>query len=120
MRMFRRLLLAAIVAALVVLSLYTFFVLHWSYSEGERAGVIQKFSRKGWVHKTWDGELAMTTVPGTAPVIWLFTVRDDAVAEQLRAVLGKRVGLHYREHRGVPSSWFGDTSYYVDSAREQP
>ena len=98
---------------LLILALYLAFVLNWSYSDGERAGYMQKFSRKGWLCKTWEGELAMTTVPGVAPVLWNFTVRDDAVAAQLNALLGKRVVLHYEEHRGIPTSCYGDTNHFV-------
>ena len=94
--------------------------LSWSYSDGERAGVLQKFSRKGWVCKTWEGELAMTTVPGVAPELWQFTVRDDQVARHINGALGKRVTLHYREHPGVPTSCFGQTRYYVDAIRPVP
>lgn len=93
---------------------YTLLALTWSYSEGERVGVLQKLSRKGWVCKTYEGELALYVVSGTSPVIWNFTVRDPKVAEQLNVVLGERVRLHYDEHRGLPSSCFGDTPYFVD------
>jgi len=96
---------------------YTVFTLHWSYSDGERAGILQKFSRKGWVFKTYEGELAMSIVPGVTPTIWNFSVRDRAVMEQLDAGLGKRVALHYTEHRGVPTTWFAETPYFVDRVR---
>ena len=107
-------LLAILLAPILVFTLYTVTALSVDYSEGERAGILQKFSRKGWVCKTYEGELAMTTVPGVAPVIWEFSVRDDAVAEGLRKAIGKPVALHYREHRGVPTRCFGETRYYVD------
>lgn len=114
----------AVLALLVVLgllvlvfTLYTLFTLHWNYSEGERAGILQKFSRKGWVFKTYEGELAMSIVPGVTPTIWDFSVRDGSVAEKLNAALGKRVSLHYTEHRGVPTSWFAETPYFVDGFR---
>jgi len=94
---------------------WTWVSLNWSYSEGERAGVLQKFSRKGWACKTDEGDLAQYVVAGVAPQIWLFTVRDEQVAEQLKRLVGSKVQMHYTEHRGVPSSCFGDTSYYVDS-----
>ena len=94
--------------------------LSWSYSEGDRAGILQKFSNKGWVCKTWEGELAMTTVPGVAPTLWTFTVRDDAVAKKVLEGLGQRVVLQYAEHRGVPTTCFGETAYYVDSVRVLP
>jgi hypothetical protein len=112
----RYILMAAggVVALLVVLGLYILLALSWSYSEGERTGYLQKFSRKGWICKTYEGELAMSTVPGVAPVIWSFTVRDEAVAPQINALAGQRVVLHYEEHRGLPTSCFGDTAYFAD------
>ncbi|MEQ1592911.1 MAG: hypothetical protein ABL892_11055 [Thiobacillaceae bacterium] len=104
--------LAALLPALLFAA-YLAFVLNWSYSDGERAGYLQKFSRKGWICKTYEGELAMTTVPGVAPVLWNFTVRDPAVATQINAVLGKRLALHYEEHRGIPTSCYGETNHFV-------
>jgi len=112
-------LVVIVLCALVLFAGYTALVLNWSYSEGERAGVVQKFSHKGWVFKTWEGELAMTTVPGVAPRIWEFTVRDEEVVEKVRAALGRPVVLQYTEHRGVPSRIFGETPYYVDGVREE-
>lgn len=112
-----RVLAAVIFVSLLLLGLYTWIVLWWSYSEGERTGVVQKISRKGFLCKTWEGEMAMTTVPGVAPVMWQFTVRDGAAVGKVRETLGKRVVLHYTEHVGVPSSCFGDTPYYVDDVR---
>ncbi len=103
-----------IVAALVLIGLYTMVALSWSYSDGERSGYLQKFSRKGWICKTYGGELAMTKVPGVAPTMWDFTVRDERVAAQINTLLGQRVVLHYEEHRGLPTSCFGDTAYFVD------
>jgi hypothetical protein len=105
-------------AVLVLLGAgYVLLVLNWSYSEGERSGVLQKFSKKGWLIKTWEGELAMTTVPGVAPVIWNFTVRDDAAAQQVSASLGRSVVVHYTEHRGLPGTLFGETQHFVDGVR---
>jgi hypothetical protein len=107
--------IAVLALPLLIFTLYAGLTLKWSYSSGVRAGILQKFSDKGWVCKTWEGELAMTTVPGVAPVLWSFTVRDEVVAKQVGAALGKRVVLHYHEHRGVPTKCFGDTPYFVDS-----
>lgn len=106
-----------IIVALLILALpvaWTWLTLNWSYSEGERAGVLQKFSRKGWLCKTYEGELAQYIVSGVAPQIWNFTVRDEQVATKMRALVGAKVQLHYAEHRGIPTSCFGDTGYYVD------
>jgi hypothetical protein len=108
---------AVLLAPLLLFLLYTAVVLNWSYSEGVRAGYLQKFSRKGWLCKTWEGELALTTVPGVAPVLWNFTVRNDAAARQLNIALGRRVLLFYQEHRGIPTRCFGDTNYFVDSVK---
>jgi hypothetical protein len=107
--------LLGFVAALLALAvLYTMFMLWWSYSDGERAGVLQKFSERGWVCKTYEGELALYVVAGVAPQIWNFSVRDPAVAAELGKAVGQNVRLHYREHRGLPTSCFGETDYFVD------
>jgi hypothetical protein len=104
--------LFAVGAALIV-------AFNWSYSDGTRAGYIQKFSKKGWLCKTYEGELAMTTVPGVAPVLWPFSVWDDRVADELSRAMGKRVILHYKEYRYIPTSCFGDTDYFVDKVDVQ-
>jgi hypothetical protein len=109
--------ISIIAVAIVVVVLYTLATLGLSYSDGERAGVLQKFSRKGWICKTYEGELAVSYTPGMAPVLWYFSVRDEAVAAKIKEVQGKRVVLHYNEHRGVPSDCFGETQYYVDGVR---
>jgi lysophospholipid acyltransferase (LPLAT)-like uncharacterized protein len=108
-----------IAVAVVILAFvgFVWFTLHWSYSEGERAGYVQKFSKKGWVCKTWEGEMAMVTMPGTVSEKFYFTVRDDAVAAKVNANLGKRVVLDYEQHKWIPSSCFGDTEYFVADVR---
>lgn len=93
--------------------LYTWITLNWSFSSGERAGYVQKFSHKGWLCKTWEGELQMIPVPGSIPEKFLFSVRDDAIAQKINASMGKRVSLHYEQHKGVPTQCFGETEYYV-------
>jgi len=110
-----RWLVGLLALGLLTLGLYTWTTLNWAYATGERAGYVQKLSKKGWVCKTWEGELAMTTVPGVAPVLWQFTVRDDAVADRVHGALGQRVVVHYAEHRGLPTTCFGDTPYFVDA-----
>ncbi len=88
-------------------------VLSWNYSDGERAGWVQKFSKKGWLCKTWEGEMAMVSMPGTTTEKFFFTVWDDAVAERINQAMGKRVSLHYEEKVGLPTSCFGETRHYV-------
>jgi hypothetical protein len=110
-------LLTLVAGPLLVLSIWTAIALSFSYSTGERVGYVQKFSRKGWVCKTWEGELAMVSLPGTMAQIFPFTVRDDAVAAKVNAVAGKRVSLTYAEHPGIPLSCFGETRYFVTDVR---
>ena len=104
---------------IVVLGLagFTWVTLHWSYSEGERAGYVQKLSKKGFVCKTWEGEMAMVTMPGTVAEKFLFTVPSDAIAAKLNANVGKRLALHYEQHKWIPTSCFGDTEYFVTDVR---
>ena len=104
------------VLVLLGLSGFTWLMLHWSYSTGDRAGYVQKFSRKGWACKTWEGEMAMVTLPGTLAEKFYFTVPSDAVAGRVTASLGHRVVLHYEQHRWLPSC-LGDTEYYVVDLR---
>ena len=95
---------------------YTWLALSWSYSSGERAGYVQKFSQKGWLCKTWGGEMAIVAIPGSLPEIFKFTVRDDKVAAEINSVMGKRVAISYEQHVGIPSTCFGETGYYVSRA----
>jgi hypothetical protein len=110
-------LILLVLAVALVSALYVWIALNISYSEGERAGYVQKFSRKGWVCKTWEGELAMVNLPGTAPEMFLFTVRDEAVAARLNQGMGRRMALHYEQHPGIPTTCFGETDYYVTDVR---
>ena len=100
--------------ALVLVALYTLFMLWYSYSEGERAGILQKFSKRGWVCKTYEGELALYVVGGVAPQIWHFSVRDPQFAAELAKAVGNQMRLHYTEHRGLPTNCFGETPYFGD------
>jgi hypothetical protein len=106
-------------AALLLFAGYTWAMLHVSYSDGERAGYLQKFSSRGWVCKTWEGEILLTSMPGAIPEKFQFSVRDDAVAQALTAATGKRVVLSYAQHKGVPSECFGETEYYVTKVQVQ-
>jgi hypothetical protein len=114
-RKWRRYLLVALVVPVLLMAGYAWLALHWDYSNGFRSGLLQKFSTKGWLCKTAEGELWQSVVTNVAPTIWLFTVRDHRIAAQLDTLVGKQVRVHYTEHRGVPTTCFGDTRYYVDS-----
>lgn len=105
---------ALLLTALLLLAVaWTWLTLSWSYSNGERAGYVQKLSHRGWLCKTWEGELALVTMPGAIPEKFEFTVRDDAVAQRINALAGQRVVLHYDQHKFIPTSCFGDTEYFV-------
>ncbi len=109
-------LLLILVPALAV-SAWVWTTLHVAYSNGERAGYVQKISRKGWVCKTWEGELAINNIPGAVPQIFFFSVPDDSVARQIENAAGQRVALSYEQHKGVPSKCFGETEYFVTGVR---
>jgi hypothetical protein len=108
-----------VIAVIALLGLvgFTYLTLHWSYSEGERAGYVQKLSRRGFICKTWEGEMAMVTMPGTVAEKFLFTVPNETVAAKVNAAVGKRMALHYEQHKWIPSSCFGDTEYFVTDVR---
>ena len=109
----------AIVVGIPAISfaIWSWITLSYTYSSGQRAGYVQKFSRKGWVCKTYEGELSMVNVPGAAQERWLFSVRNDSVADLIRNQMGHKVALAYQEHRGVPTSCFGETNYFVTGVR---
>jgi hypothetical protein len=111
-----------LVVPLVLFAAYMWLVLNWSYSEGERAGYVQKLSKKGWICKTWEGELALVTMPGTVGEKFHFSVRSDEVADQINRSIGRRVALGYEEHVGIPTNCFGDTRYFVNAIQtiEEP
>lgn len=96
---------------------WTWFSLNYGYSDGEHTGYIQKFARQGWVCKTWEGEMIVTSHIGAAPVIFPFSVRDEIIAKEIEAVIGKRVALRYSQHIYVPTRCFGDSDYFISSLR---
>lgn len=110
-------LLSLIVALAALAAIYTWFTLSWSYSEGERAGYLQKLSRKGWLCKTWEGEILLSSMPGAIPERFSFTVRDDAVVKQMLTAMGQRVQITYTQHKGIPTSCFGETEYFVEKVQ---
>jgi hypothetical protein len=110
-----RLLIGLLVLALVLGGAWSWFTLNWAYAEGERAGILQKFARKGWLCKTYEGELALYIVGGVAPEIWHFSTRDEALAQELTANVGRQMRVRYSEHRGVPTKCFAETPYFAES-----
>ncbi len=108
---------------LIVLILLTGSLLYWkyffTYSEGYRAGLLQKFSSKGSIFKTYEGEIILSSVQTTANMSiasekFLFSVNDEEVARAIEKMQGEEVVVHYTEKNGkLP--WRGDTTYLVDS-----
>ena len=110
--------MSGLLAVFVVLfAAYTWLMLTWSYSVGERAGYVQKLSKKGWICKTWEGELALVTMPGTVAEKFFFSVRDEGTAGQITRSMGRRVSLDYEQHIGVPTRCFGETDHYITGVK---
>ena len=107
-----------VVGVALIFAAYVAIALSWSYSTGERAGYLQKLSSKGWICKTWEGEQSLVSLPGATPEKFLFTVRSPEVVAQLNAAMGKRVTLNYEQHKGLPTSCFGETEYFVTGMKE--
>jgi hypothetical protein len=106
-----------IATPVVIFTLWVETTLHYSYSKGERAGFLQKVSKRGWLCKTWEGELQLTAMPGATPEKFTFSTRSDSIAALLNHLSGEQVVLDYEQHKGVPGSCFGDTEYFVTGAR---
>jgi hypothetical protein len=109
----RTIVLLIVLIPIVVIALWVWVALGYTYASGERAGYVQKISKKGWLCKTWEGELAMANLPGTMPQIFSFTVRNDSIANVLEQTIGKQVSVTYEQHRGLPTSCFGETEYFI-------
>ncbi len=114
---FRRLLLFFMLISIITVTI-TFLYFNFTYSEGNRAGMLIKFSTKGFVFKTYEGELNVGSVnPGVGSSVanntWSFSVKDKKLADQLSIMEGKMVRLHYKEKiKNLP--WQGETKYFVD------
>jgi hypothetical protein len=106
-----------VVALIALFVLYTWLVLSWSYSSGERAGYVQKLSKKGWLCKTWEGEMALVSMPGTVAEKFYFTVPDEAVAQKINQTIGRRVALTYEQHIGIPTTCFAETQYFITAVQ---
>lgn len=109
-----------VIIPILLIAGWTAITLSWPYSRGERAGYVQKFSQKGWICKTWEGEIAMVNLPGAAQERFAFSVRDDSIAKKITELMGSRVAITYEQHRGVPTRCFGETEYYVKGVKAMP
>jgi hypothetical protein len=107
-----------VLGTVIGFALYTVASLNFAYSKGERVGFVQKLSKKGWVCKTNEGELAMVNMAGQSAEMFYFTVRDDALVKTIESFAGHRVSIEYEEHKGIPSTCFGDTPYFVTGVKK--
>jgi hypothetical protein len=119
----KKFLIWAIAIIVVILAIFIYWKFYFTYSEGNRAGLLQKFSYKGTIFKTYEGEMVMSSVQSNREVVlasekFLFSVSESRVAEQLRTLQGYIVVVHYKEKNGV-LPWRGDTKYIVDSVAPQ-
>ena len=109
-----------VILPILIVALWTTIALSWSYSDGFRTGYVQKFSQKGWICKTWEGEIAMVNMPGQAQEKFAFSVRSDSVAQAITRLMGNRVTIHYDQHPGIPLRCFGETEYFVTGVSAAP
>jgi hypothetical protein len=111
--------LVFLLLAIAILAVgWVWLTLHWSYSEGERTGYVQKLSKKGWLCKSWEGEIAMVTMPGAIPDKFEFSVSEETIAKKINQLAGRRVVLVYKQHKFIPTSCFGETEYFIEDVRE--
>lgn len=106
-------LIIVIVTPILVYVVWALIALNVSYATGNRAGMLQQISKRGWLCKSWEGELQVNSLPGTVPETFRFTTRSDSIANELQQAIGRRVVVTYEQHRGVPGSCFGDTEFFV-------
>lgn len=103
---------------LVFLAIFIYGKYYFTFSEGERTGILQKFSYRGQIFKTWEGEMILSSVTSSQNVPlasekFLFSVTDKEIADELSKLTGNTVTVHYKEKNGK-LMWRGDTEYFVD------
>jgi hypothetical protein len=110
-----------ILVIIIVLAAFFYWKYFFTYSEGYRAGLLQKFSRKGVVFKTYEGEMILSSVRSNRDIAiasekFFFSVKTENVANKLNQLQGEFIVIHYREKNGV-LPWVGETRYLVDSVK---
>jgi hypothetical protein len=117
----KKYLIAFLLLLVIIFSAWVYWKYYFTYSEGNRSGLLQKFSYKGNIFKTYEGELILNSlvINGIAPVSsekFYFSVESKTLGERMKNYEGKRVVLQYKEKKGV-LFWRGDSNYIVDSVR---
>jgi len=117
----RRLLLQFVIVLMLIASIFIYWKYYYTYSNGYRAGLLQKFSYKGNLIKTYEGEMILSSVSGTSNVViasekFYFSVKNSKLAQILDTMQGQMVIVHYKQKNGV-LFWNGDSEYQVDSVK---
>ncbi len=105
----------------VIFGLFIYWSYFFTYSDGARSGLLQKFSRKGAIFKTYEGEMILSSVQSNNNIAlasekFLFSVADKDIAQQLEALQGKNVVVYYKE-KNRPLPWRGESTYIVSSVK---
>jgi hypothetical protein len=120
-RLFRKISIIAALVILLILGLFLYWKYFYTYSDGYRAGLLQKFSRKGTLFKTYEGEIILSSIKGNSNVAiasekFLFSVTSDSLAASMDTLQGQNVIVHYRQ-KNAPLFWRGDSPYIVDGVK---
>ncbi len=120
-RGFGKIIAIVLIVLLLCGGLFVWWRYYYTYSDGFRFGLLQKFSRRGNMFKTYEGEMILSSVRGNANVPiasekFFFSVTDDGVAQKLMNLQGHSVTIGYKE-KNSPVFWRGDSQYIVDSVR---
>ena len=119
-----RIFLIVLLVLFLGLSVFVWWQYYYTYSDGNRYGLLQKFSRRGNLFKTYEGEMILSSVRSNVntPIAsekFFFSVTDEAVAQKLNNMQGQNITVHYKE-KNSSAFWRGDSPYIVDSVRVQP
>ncbi len=97
--------------------LYFAFIYYITYSTGVRTGELIKFSNKGVIVKTWEGEISQGI---SGAQIFTFSVEDKnkQVIDNLQKYQGSYVKLTYKE-RYATFFWLGDTKYFITKVAQE-
>jgi hypothetical protein len=111
----------ALIIILIIGIIFIYWKYFYTYSEGYRAGLLQKFSSKGMLFKTYEGEMILSSVSSTRDVAlasekFLFTLTNKSLVRQFDTLQGNMVIVHYRQKNGT-IFWRGDSEYLVDSVK---
>lgn len=108
---------------ILIFCVFFWWKYYFTYSDGNRTGLLQKLSRKGTIFKTYEGEMVLSSIASTNNVAlasekFYFSVEADSIAKKLQDYEGKNVKVHYLQKNGT-LPWRGDTEYIVDAVEQE-